>query len=70
MPQKQTLQSTVVYNKKEVDAACLLPKNEAWAPPPGLLSSVFVHTVHQVIVQSDEVADKRCGAQPRASSLR
>lgn len=45
-------------------------KNEAWAPPPGLLSSVFVCTVHQVIVQSDEVADKCCGAQPRASTPR
>lgn len=26
-------------------------KNVAWAPPPGLLSSVLVHTVYNVIVQ-------------------
>lgn len=40
----------------------------AWAPPPGLFSSVFIHTVDQVIVQSDEVADKGCRAQAWALS--
>lgn len=38
-------------------------ENVARAPPPGLLSSVFIHTVNQVIVQGDEVADQGCGAQ-------
>lgn len=41
----------------------------ARAPPPGLLSSVFIHTVDQVVVHGDEVADEGCRAQPRALSL-
>lgn len=43
-------------------------KNVALAPPPGLISSVFVYTVNKVIVQSYQVADKSCRAQTRALS--
>lgn len=54
----------------EKSAVGAVLKNKTWAPPPGLLSRVFLHTVDQFIVQSDEVADKRCGAQTRASTAR
>lgn len=45
-------------------------KNVAGAPSPGLLSSMLVHTVDEVIVQSNQVADKSRGAQACALSLR
>lgn len=37
---------------------------------PGLLSGVFLHSVHQVVVKRDEVADERSGAQAQTVSLR
>lgn len=45
-------------------------KNVARAPSPGLLSSMLVHTVDEVIVQSNQVADKSRGAQACTLSLR
>lgn len=36
---------------------------------PRLLSSVFFHSVHQVIVKGDEVADECSGAQAQTMSL-
>ena len=39
-------------------------------PPPGLFSSVLVHTFNELIVQGDQVADQGCGAQARALSPR
>ena len=38
------------------------------APPPGLLSSVLVHTFDDLIVQGDQVADQGCRAQAWALS--
>lgn len=64
------LQLTVVVAAGKKSAAGTVLKNKAWAPPPGLLSRVFLHTVDEVIVQSNEVADKCRGAQTGASTAR
>lgn len=37
---------------------------------PRLLSGVFLHSIHQVVVKRDEVADERSGAQAQTVSLR
>lgn len=60
----------VVCNRgKKLDARSPYRQtNVALVPPPGLFSSVFIHTVHQVIVQGNKIADKCCRAQAQALS--
>lgn len=36
---------------------------------PRILSGVFFHSVHKVIVKGDEVADEGSGAQAQTTSL-